>query len=42
MKNLEARVEHLLMSARWILVVFYGGLALALFVYAASFIIKFV
>jgi uncharacterized protein (TIGR00645 family) len=35
-------IERLIMAARWILVVFYGGLGLALIVYAFSFILKFV
>jgi len=30
------------MSARWLLVVFYGGLGLALVVYAVSFVLKFI
>ncbi len=42
MKGIESTIEKLIMSARWILVVFYGGLGLALIVYAASFVLKFV
>lgn len=30
------------MSARWLLVIFFGGLGLALLVYAISFIVKFI
>ena len=42
MKSLELFVERIILAARWILVVFYLGLAAALVVYAASFIGKFV
>jgi uncharacterized protein (TIGR00645 family) len=35
-------IEQLIMSARWLLVVFYGGLGLALIIYAVSFVVKFV
>ena len=42
MKEIESTIEKLIMSARWILVVFYGGLGLALVVYAVSFVLKFV
>lgn len=41
MKSLELFVERIILAARWILVVFYLGLAAALLVYAASFIGKF-
>ena len=41
MQSLESLIEKLIMAARWILVVFYGGLGLALIVSAASFILKF-
>jgi uncharacterized membrane protein YqhA len=41
-KSLEALIEQLIMSARWLLVVFYGGLGLALIIYAVSFVVKFV
>ena len=30
MKSIEATIESLIMAARWLLVVFYGGLGLAL------------
>ena len=42
MKAIETTIENLIMAARWVLVVFYGGLGLALFVYAFSFILKFI
>ncbi len=41
MQSIEATIEKLIMSARWILVVFYGGLGLALIIYAVSFVWKF-
>lgn len=41
MKSLELFVERIILAARWILVVFYLGLAAALVIYAASFIGKF-
>jgi uncharacterized protein (TIGR00645 family) len=41
MKSLELFVERIILAARWILVVFYLGLAAALLIYAASFIGKF-
>ena len=41
MKSLELFVERIILAARWILVVFYLGLAAALLVYAASFIGRF-
>jgi uncharacterized protein (TIGR00645 family) len=41
LKSIEDLVEKLIMSARWLLVIFYGGLGLALVVYAISFIAKF-
>jgi uncharacterized protein (TIGR00645 family) len=37
MKRLELAVEAVLLASRWILVVFYLGLALALAVYAVTF-----
>lgn len=40
MKSLELLIERLILSARWILVVFYIGLAAALAVYAVSFLYK--
>ena len=42
MQSLESMIERLIMAARWILVVFYGGLGLALIIYAFSFILKFI
>lgn len=42
MKNLELIVERTILASRWILVVFYFGLAASLAVYALSFIGKFV
>jgi uncharacterized protein (TIGR00645 family) len=41
MKSLELLIERIILSARWILVVFYLGLAAALGVYAVSFLYKF-
>jgi uncharacterized protein (TIGR00645 family) len=41
MKSLELLVERIILSSRWILVVFYLGLAAALAVYAVSFGYKF-
>ncbi|WP_187970179.1 TIGR00645 family protein [Aquibium microcysteis] len=40
MKSMELLVERLILSARWILVVFYVGLAVALGIYAVSFLYK--
>jgi uncharacterized protein (TIGR00645 family) len=40
MKQLESFVENLIISARWLLVVFYVGLAAALVLYAISFLRK--
>ena len=37
MKSLELLVERIILSSRWLLVVFYLGLVLALAVYAVSF-----
>jgi uncharacterized protein (TIGR00645 family) len=42
LKPIEDMIEKAIMSARWILVIFYGGLGLALVVYAVSFVVKFV
>lgn len=42
MKPIEDFIERVIMAARWVLVVFYGGLGIALVVYAISFIVKFV
>jgi uncharacterized protein (TIGR00645 family) len=41
MKSVELFIERVLMASRWVLVVFYLGLAAALVVYAVSFIAKF-
>jgi uncharacterized protein (TIGR00645 family) len=41
MKSLEILVERIILSSRWILVVFYVGLAAALALYALSFGYKF-
>ncbi|MEF0938614.1 MULTISPECIES: TIGR00645 family protein [unclassified Rhizobium] len=41
MKSLELLVERIILSSRWILVVFYLGLAAALAIYAVSFGYKF-
>lgn len=40
MKALELLIERVILSARWILVVFYMGLAIALALYAFSFMFK--
>jgi uncharacterized protein (TIGR00645 family) len=42
MKPLELAVERLILASRWILVVFYIGLGLALALYAVSFLKQFV
>lgn len=41
MKSLELIVERIILSSRWILVIFYLGLAAALAVYGVSFGYKF-
>ncbi|MDL2405044.1 TIGR00645 family protein [Rhizobium calliandrae] len=41
MKSLELLVERIILSSRWILVVFYLGLSAALAIYAVSFGYKF-
>ncbi|MGJ7040960.1 uncharacterized protein (TIGR00645 family) [Shinella sp. BE166] len=41
MKSLELLVERIILSSRWILVVFYLGLVAALAIYAVSFLYKF-
>jgi uncharacterized protein (TIGR00645 family) len=41
MKSLEMLVERVIFASRWILVVFYIGLAAALLLYAMSFGMKF-
>lgn len=40
MKSVELLIERVILSSRWVLVVFYLGLAAALALYAASFILK--
>ena len=40
MKKLELLIERALLACRWILVVFYFGLALSLGAYAVNFVIK--
>ncbi|MES1989816.1 MAG: TIGR00645 family protein [Pseudomonadota bacterium] len=40
MKAVELLIERLILGSRWILVVFYLGLAAALALYAASFVLK--
>ena len=40
MKTLERLIENTILASRWILVVFYMGLAAALLIYAVSFIKK--
>jgi len=42
MKSIELLIERIILSSRWILVVFYLGLAAALAVYAFSFVLKFI
>ena len=40
MKRLEIFVESVILASRWLLVVFYIGLALALALYAVTFGVK--
>ena len=40
MKDVERAIERAIMASRWILVVFVGGLAIALGLYAVSFVFK--
>lgn len=40
MKSIELMIEKTILASRWILVVFYLGLAAALALYAASFVLK--
>ncbi|MBL8906849.1 MAG: TIGR00645 family protein [Rhizobiales bacterium] len=42
MKRIEQMVESIILASRWLLVVFYVGLAVALLVYAASFGLKLI
>jgi uncharacterized protein (TIGR00645 family) len=41
-KPIELAIERLILASRWILVVFYIGLGLALAVYAVSFVKQFI
>jgi uncharacterized protein (TIGR00645 family) len=41
LKSIENSIENMIMSARWLLVIFYGGLGAALILYAISFLAKF-
>lgn len=41
MKSLEIIVERIILSSRWLLVVFYLGLVAALALYSISFLFKF-
>lgn len=40
MKKIEHMIEHVILASRWILVVFYLGLTLALGLYAITFVMK--
>jgi uncharacterized protein (TIGR00645 family) len=40
MKSIELMIEKTILASRWILVVFYLGLAAALALYSASFVLK--
>jgi uncharacterized protein (TIGR00645 family) len=42
MKSLEIAIQRLILASRWILVVFYVGLGLALIVYAVTFVKQFI
>lgn len=42
MKKLEHAIESVILASRWLLVVFYVGLAVALAIYALSFVKKLV
>jgi uncharacterized protein (TIGR00645 family) len=42
MKPVEQFIERAIMASRWLLVVFYGGLGVALILYAISFVVKFI
>ena len=41
MKSIELMIERLILGGRWLLAVFYLGLAAALCLYALSFVLKF-
>jgi uncharacterized protein (TIGR00645 family) len=40
MKRIELLIENIILASRWLLVVFYLGLAIALAIYAVSFVGK--
>ena len=40
MKGVERSIENALLASRWLLLVFYAGLAIGLALYAASFLVK--
>lgn len=42
MKRLELAIESIILASRWLLVTFYVGLAIALVIYAVSFLKKLV
>ena len=42
MRNLERVIENVILASRWLLVVFYLGLAVALAIYAVSFTYKLI
>jgi uncharacterized protein (TIGR00645 family) len=42
MKRIEQMVESVILASRWLLVIFYVGLAIALLVYAATFGLKLI
>ncbi len=42
MKRVELMIERALLASRWLLVVFYAGLALSLALYAGAFLLKLV
>jgi uncharacterized protein (TIGR00645 family) len=42
LKPVEQFIERAIMASRWLLVVFYGGLGVALILYAIAFVVKFI
>ena len=40
MKRIERTIERALLASRWLLLVFYAGLAVGLAIYAVSFVAK--
>ena len=42
MKSVELLIERVLLGSRWLLVVFYAGLAVSLALYAGAFLLKLV